>query len=86
MDPTNHGDVVRGKTAVSQGENISTLYIEDENGRSVDGHRLTEIRKLAQKVWNKFADIGQAPPTWGKANVNFTTEYRREMCHHFPEL
>jgi hypothetical protein len=86
MDPTIHGDVVRGTTAVSQGENISTLYIEDENGRSVDGHRLTEIRKLARKVWNKFADIGQAPPTWGKANVNFTTEYRREMRHHFPEL
>src|ERR1700720_4603547 len=66
MDHTNHGNVAQGKTAVSQGKNISTLYIEDENSHSVDGHRLTEICKLAQKVWNKFANIGQAPPTWVK--------------------
>lgn len=85
-DPTTNGDVVRGKTAVSQGENISTLYIEDEHGNPVDGHRLTDIRKVARRIWNKFADVGQAPPTWGKANMNFTNEYRREMGRHFPEL
>jgi hypothetical protein len=85
-DPASNGATVRGKTAVSQGENISTLYIEDENGHPVDGHRLTAIRKVARAIWNKFADIGQAPTTWGKANSTFITEYRREMRHQFPEL
>jgi len=85
-DPTSNVNAVRGKTAVSQGENVATLYVEDENGQPVDGHRLTSIRQLARKIWNKFADIGQAPPSWGKANMNFTNEYRREMCRQFPEF
>jgi hypothetical protein len=85
MDPASNVNV-RGKTAFSQGENVATLYVENENGRPVDGHRLTAIRQLARKIWNKFADVGQAPLTWGKANMNFTNEYRREICRQFPEF
>lgn len=78
--------LMRGRTMVSQGENISTLYIEDENGEPVDGERLTAIRRLAQSIWTKFADLGQAPKTWGRANLSLTNEYRMELRRQFPKF
>ena len=85
-DPTKDNITVRGRTAVAQGENISTLYIEDENGEPVDGERLTAIRKLARSIWTKFADLGQAPKTWGRANLSLINEYRMELRRQFPEF
>jgi hypothetical protein len=36
-----------GKTRVSHGENVSSLYLEDEKGNPITGHKLTEMRALA---------------------------------------
>lgn len=77
---------MRGKAAVAQGENLSTLYIEDENGEPVGGERLSAIRKLCRSIWTKFADLKQAPKTWGRANLSLTNEYRMELRRQFPEF
>ena len=77
---------MRGKKAVAQGQNNACMYIENENGQSVDGYRLSSIRQLARAVWVKFAEMGMAPASWGKANLTLANKYKAEMHRWFPEF
>lgn len=86
IDLSKSHDVVRGKKAVAQGQNNACMYIENENGQPVDGYRLSSIRQLARVVWVKFAEMGMAPVSWGKANLMLANEYKSEMRHRFPEF
>jgi hypothetical protein len=65
---------------------VKMLYVEDENGVPVDGHRATEIRRITRSIWVHLASVGKAPKSWMKADILTAEHYRREMKRHFPEL
>ena len=62
------------------------MYIENENGQPVGGYRLSSIFQLAHSVWVKFAEMGMAPVSWGKANLMLANEYKSEMHCQLPEF
>ena len=62
------------------------LYVETEDGQSVDGDVASEIRDEARSLWKKLDDAGIAPPTWGQADLNIKREYLREMAELFPYI
>jgi hypothetical protein len=62
------------------------LYVEHENGNPIDGHKATEIRRIARSIWVHLATVGKAPKTWLKADIHTADHYKREMRRHFPEL
>lgn len=62
------------------------LYVENENGECVDGHRASDIRKVARAIWVRLADAGKAPKSWMKADLATADEYNREMLQRYPEL
>lgn len=76
----------RGKVRASQGENVTMLFVEDEDGKPIDGHRATEIRRIARSIWAELAKNGRAPKSWCKADMSTAQEYNREMRRFFPEL
>jgi hypothetical protein len=86
VDHSRSREIVRGKKAVAQGQNNACTYIENENGEPVDGYRLSAIRQLARTIWVKFAEMGLAPATWGKASLTLVNEYKAEMRRQFPEF
>ena len=76
----------RGKTRASQGINVTMLYVEDENGTAIDGHRAAEIRQYARLIWVHMSNNGELPTSWGKASIKLSQSYCREMRQRFPEL
>lgn len=62
------------------------LYVEDENGKAVDGHVASEIRKYARSIWVHIAKTRGAPPKWGDAGVEIAQIYRQHMYGRFPIL
>jgi hypothetical protein len=76
----------RGKVRASQGENVTMLFVENKDGEPIDGHRATEIRRIARSIWAAFAKSGRAPKSWCKADMSTAQEYNREMRRFFPEL
>lgn len=76
----------RGKARASQGINVTMRYVEDENGKLVNGHRATEMRRHARLIWVHMAKSGGPPLSWGKADVKLSQTYCREMRQRFPEL
>ena len=76
----------RGRVRASQGENVKMLFVEDEEGNPIDGHKATEIRRIARSIWVEFAKNGKAPKTWCKADISTAQEYNNEMRRFFPEL
>jgi len=81
-----HRGAERGKVRASQGENVTMLFVEDQDGKSIDGHRATEIRRIARSIWAELAKKGRAPKSWCKADMSTAQEYNREMRRFFPEL
>jgi hypothetical protein len=80
------GPAVRGKVRAAQGENVSMLYVEDEQGNVINGHRATDIRRVARSIWVQLAGAGKAPKTWGKADILTIDHYKKEMRRHFTVL
>ena len=68
------------------GLNVTLRYVEDVHGVVVDGFRASEMRKFARAIWNQLRGAGKAPRSWGKADLDVATHYRREMRRRFPEL
>jgi len=66
--------------------NITLRYVEDEHGVMINGLHASDMRKYAQKIWAQFRDAGKDPPTWGKADSDTISSYRRSMRYRFPEL
>jgi hypothetical protein len=62
------------------------LYVEDKNGKVVDGHIASEIRKYARSVWVHIAKVYGAPPKWSDAGVKIAQVYREHMYSRFPFL
>lgn len=76
----------RGKSRASQGVNVAMRYVETDEGVVVDGHRCSEMRRLARSIWVHMANNGGLPTSWRKADVKLSQSYCREMCRKFPEL
>ena len=70
----------------AKGENTTMVYVEDENGQTIDGHRASEIRASAYLMFQRFKEEGVAPTTWGKASVATANTFEREMEDAFEEL
>jgi len=62
------------------------LFVKDKDGKSIDGHRATEIRRIARSIWAELAKKDRAPKSWCKADMSTAQEYNRKMRHFFPEL
>jgi hypothetical protein len=79
--------VVRGKGRAAEGINVMMLYIESEDGTSVDGDVAAYIRQMARSIWTELADVaGAAAPTWGQVDLQFKREYFRRIAELFPYL
>jgi hypothetical protein len=79
-------DIIRGKTLISKGINKTMLYLEDIEGKAIDGYRLRDIRAHARAIWTNFQSIGRLPTTWGRADAEIAGVYRRKMCSKFFEF
>jgi hypothetical protein len=77
---------VCGKTLMSKGINKNSKYIEGTDEKPVDGWKLRDIWAHTRAIWTSFQAVGCAPPTWGKANVEVTSAFHREMRTKFPEF
>jgi hypothetical protein len=76
----------QGKARAAQGENVSLKFVEDENGKVIDGFRATVMRRFARELWASLNNIGKAPKTWGRVDAAVAAQYRNEMERRFPEL
>jgi len=77
---------VKGKARVAHGENVSSLYLEDRNGKVIDGHKLSEIKALARQIFQQLLSEGSTSTKWGKASVVVQQYYRQAMYAQFPDL
>lgn len=80
------GMAVRGKSLIAKGINKTVKYIEDTEGKPVDGYKVRDIRSHARAIWANFQTIGRVPSSWGKADAETATVYRREMRLKFFEF
>ncbi|KAJ6624387.1 hypothetical protein B0H10DRAFT_738192 [Mycena sp. CBHHK59/15] len=76
----------RGGTLVSQGVNVSARYIQDKNGKVVDGFHVTAMGKTAASIWFQFVEGKRAPKRWGEATADVLAAYNDKMCRKYPEL
>ena len=77
---------IRGKSLIAKGINKTVKYIEDIEGKSVDGYKVKDIRSHARAIWMNFQTASRAPSSWGKADVGVASVYRREMRLKFFEF
>jgi hypothetical protein len=82
---TNLGDTggiaKRGKSRAAAGINVSMLFVVDEAGKPIDGHRATAIRDHARFIWNQLLAAGLAPKKW-KTDISLKVlQYYR--CVHY---
>lgn len=78
--------VGRGKARSAEGINVMMLYIERDDGTSVDGDVANNIRQTARSIWENLGNAGIAPTTWGQADMQVKKDYWREMAEVFPYL
>lgn len=76
----------RGKSLIAKGINKNAKFIENADGEPVDGYRLRDIHSHARAIWASFQAVGRAPQSWGKADVEISRHYRREMRLKFSEF
>ncbi|KAH7917469.1 hypothetical protein BV22DRAFT_991877, partial [Leucogyrophana mollusca] len=62
------------------------LFVEDHDGKQVDGFRATQMRSSAREIFALFATRNMAPKHWSKADLGIKNSYRAEMYRQFPEL
>ncbi|KAJ6622947.1 hypothetical protein B0H10DRAFT_1944255 [Mycena sp. CBHHK59/15] len=76
----------RGSKRLSEGENCCTLYIETEDGVSVDGDRTKEMCDHVYALFSQIGIEGKLPKMWKRAGAEVNSYYRSEMLLRFPEL
>lgn len=76
----------RGQGRSRAGINVSMCYIQDKDGRVIDGHRAREIRIHARAVFVGFAMQGKQFASWGDADAASRKTFYSEMGTRFEEL
>ena len=62
------------------------LYLEDNEGKAIDGYRLRDICAHAWVIWTDFQSISHLPTTWSKADAEMASVYCCKMCSRFFEF
>ena len=76
----------RGRTRAAQGINVNMKYLEDREGRPVNGHIASDIRRHARAIFVGLAHKGCVFSLWTEADYNSLKTYYGEMAEHFEEL
>ena len=76
----------RGKGRAAEGINVNMLYVVDEQGNPVDGHRAADIRRIARSIWTHLLSRSLAPERWSSASMRATDLYQNEMQTRCEEL
>ncbi|KAI0364296.1 hypothetical protein BV20DRAFT_1057332 [Pilatotrama ljubarskyi] len=65
------GDVIgqRDKTRIANGENVSHPYLEDVNGKPIDGHQLKRIGEFTRAFIRCLKQTGRFPQSWKEVDV-----------------
>ncbi|EGN97444.1 hypothetical protein SERLA73DRAFT_75128 [Serpula lacrymans var. lacrymans S7.3] len=61
-------------------------YVEDSDGTIINGHKATEIQKIAHSIWVELANMGKAPKTWMGAGREVLDYYRSKLYQKVPQL
>lgn len=77
----------RGRTRAAEGVNVQMLYVVDQEGTPIDGHRASAVRATARSIWAQLSDAGLAPMKWmSNKNLTVSDHYRSEMGQRFEEF
>ncbi|KAI0077276.1 hypothetical protein K474DRAFT_1707450 [Panus rudis PR-1116 ss-1] len=78
----------RGKTRAAKGENVSLGYMEDRDGKTIDGYTANAMRNHCRAVWIHICDSDEyvTPRSWGEASVKVKEYFNAAMKAHFPEF
>lgn len=76
----------RGQGRCRAGINVSMRYIQDQDGKVIDGHRAREIRIYARAIFVGFAMQGKQFASCGDADALSRRFFYNEMVIRFEEL
>lgn len=76
----------RGGARCAEGINVNQQFIEDENGKTVDGHRAKTIREHAHSIFSDLLQKEKAPASWLKASDEARVQYEESMKRAIPEM
>ena len=76
----------QGHKRAAKGINVTMLYVVNDEGTPIDGHRAKDIRDMARSLWNGFDMAGLAPKSWMLATFSVIETFKTEMQYHFEEL
>lgn len=76
----------RGQGRCRAGINVSMRYIQDKDGKVIDGHRAREIRIHARAIFVGFVMQGKQFTSWGDADATSRRLFYNEMVIRFEEL
>lgn len=79
-------EVRRGQGRSRAGINVTMRYIQDKDGKIIDGHRAREIRIHARAIFVGFAMQGKHFTSWGDADAASRRCFYNEMVLRFEEL
>jgi len=86
-DAGGNGEVVdaivvkRGKSRAAANINVKMLFVVNEAGEPIGGHRTNDIRDHARTIWQGFLSHGVGPKKW-KTDVSLEcSQYYR--CVHY---
>ncbi|ETW77538.1 hypothetical protein HETIRDRAFT_429724 [Heterobasidion irregulare TC 32-1] len=76
----------KGKTNAYLGHNMTMKYVQDQQGKVIDGYYASAIRDAAYQIWYELLLRGIAPPKWSQVSLGASDFYYQEMEYRFPEL
>lgn len=76
----------RGQGRCRAGINVSMRYIQDKDGKVIDGHRARDIRIHARAIFVGFAMQEKQFASWGDADATSRRFFYNEMVIRFEEL
>ena len=76
----------RGQGRSRAGINVSMRYIQDKDGKVINGHRARDIRNHARAIFVGFAIQGKQILSWGDADAGSRRNFYNEMALRFEEL
>jgi len=75
----------RGRRRKDEDNEDRYPYLENADGTPVPWEVIVKIGQKARRVWHTLLDVGQAPPSWGKASETAYTYFNTEILN-VPEL
>jgi hypothetical protein len=73
------GNKGKGPESSSKGLNTTAIYLENEDGTTISGSMVGQIRSAARAVWIELFDRRKAPSSWGKASLEARNLYHSEL-------